>query len=107
VGIIEWWSLAEKIENGIEFSAEDSIRGSWYTFIPTLKKAIIDLFIAFGARVLAAEDETVVKKLLTKEEVSVQLHFLGEIVVLRSAKLLVFVEGNLLVIVTQLSKSEK
>jgi hypothetical protein len=104
--------IIEKIESGTEISGADAIRviladtRARYQ-IPTLKKAIIDLFIALYTRAPAAEDELFVKELVTKEEASVQLHFLTKAAQLRSARLLVFIEPSLLGIVHQLSKSER
>jgi HEAT repeat protein len=74
--------------------------------IVSLKKAIIDLFIVLYTRAPADNDRELTSALVCQEEGSVQLYFLTQAVALQAPRLIGFIEGQLLEIVTQLSKSE-
>jgi hypothetical protein len=74
--------------------------------IVSLKKAIIDLFIVLYTRAPADNDQEFISALVYQEEGSVQLYFLTQAVALQAPKLIGFIEGQLLEIVDQLSKSE-
>jgi hypothetical protein len=104
--------IIRNLENDTDIREIETIRSVLTTTrtqyqIVSLKKAIIDLFIVLYTRAPAVDDQAFISALIGQEEGSVQLYFLTQAVALHAPKLVGFIEGQLLAIVTQLSKSEQ
>jgi serine/threonine-protein phosphatase 2A regulatory subunit A len=74
--------------------------------IPTLKKAVVDVFLALFKRGRHPEDDSLVLDFITKEGPEVQLHFLTSAVAVGSPDLLRVVAGQLVSVVGKLAANE-
>jgi hypothetical protein len=106
--------IIRKLEPGVPIPGADAIQKvlsvvrSSYHF-QTLKKAIVDLFLAIHTRGAAAGDSDFVEALVgpqSTEERSVQLYFLAEAVALRAASLLATLADSLLELLRRIARSE-
>jgi hypothetical protein len=74
--------------------------------IPTLKKAVIDVFLLIYSRQPHPDDMAVVLDFTSKEDPEVQLHFLTHAVAASSSSLLAMIAAQLVPIVNKLTASE-